>query len=121
MSSQRWELYRVLSEPIRLRLLALVAEEELAVGELAELLAESQPNVSRHAASLKQAGLVTVRRHGTRTLMRSSDDTAHDPVVADALESGRALCAAFPSRSPPPACAGALAPRRLHVPDLAPS
>src|SRR5580692_9754189 len=93
-SSQRWELYRVLSEPARLRLLALAAQEELAVGELAELLDESQPNVSRHAASLKQAGLVTVRRHGTRALMRSSDETAHDPVVADALESGRALCAA---------------------------
>jgi len=94
MCLPRWELFRVLSEPIRLRLLGLAAEEELAVGELAELLAESQPNVSRHAASLKQAGLVTVRRHGTRTLLRVDDDATHDPVVLDALESGRALCAA---------------------------
>jgi ArsR family transcriptional regulator len=93
-STQRWELYRVLSEPIRLRLLALAAEEELAVGELAELVGESQPNVSRHAASLKQAGLVNVRRHGTRTLLRTNDEAIQDPVVADALESGRALCAA---------------------------
>jgi hypothetical protein len=44
----RWELYRCLGEPARLRLMALAAEEELAVGELAELLGESQPNVSRH-------------------------------------------------------------------------
>ncbi len=93
-AGQRWELYRVLSEPVRLRLLALAAEEELAVGELAELLDESQPNVSRHAAPLKQAGLVTVRRHGTRTLLRTTDEAASDPVVADALASGRALCAA---------------------------
>ena len=92
--AQRWELYRVLSEPLRLRLLALAAEEELAVGELAELLGESQPNVSRHAASLKQAGLIAVRRHGTRALLRTSDEARSDLVVADALASGRALCVA---------------------------
>jgi DNA-binding transcriptional ArsR family regulator len=60
----RWELYRVLAEPVRLRLLALASEEELAVGELAGLLGESQPNVSRHLTPLKQAGLVLVRRGG---------------------------------------------------------
>ena len=62
--TQRWELYRVLSEPVRLRLLALAAEEELAIGELAELLGESQPNVSRHAAPLKQAGLLVGAQAG---------------------------------------------------------
>ncbi len=84
----------MLSEPVRLRLLALTAEEELAVGELAELLGESQPNVSRHVAPLRQAGLIVVRRHGTRTLLRASDDASGDVVVADALASGRALCEA---------------------------
>ena len=34
-STTRWELYRVLAEPVRLRLLALAGEEELAIGELA--------------------------------------------------------------------------------------
>ena len=93
-TNQRWELYRVLSEPIRLRLMALATEEELAVGELADLLGESQPNVSRHAASLKQAGLLVVRRHGTRALLRTNDEAKGDPVVTDAIASGRALCAA---------------------------
>jgi DNA-binding transcriptional ArsR family regulator/protein-L-isoaspartate O-methyltransferase len=88
----RWELYRVLAEPIRLKLLALAAEEELSIGELAELLAESQPNVSRHAAALRQAALVRDRREGTRTLLRVAADAARDAVVADALASGRALC-----------------------------
>lgn len=92
--ANRWELYRLLSEPVRLRLLALTAEEELAVGELAELLGESQPNVSRHAAPLRQAGLIVVRKHGTRTLLRASDDASVDVVVADALASGHALCEA---------------------------
>lgn len=90
----RWELYRVLAEPVRLRLLALAAEEELAIGELAGLLAESQPNVSRHLTPLKQAGLVLVRREGTRGLVRIAEAAAADPVVADALASGRALCEA---------------------------
>jgi ArsR family transcriptional regulator len=91
-TAERWELYRVLSEPVRLRLLALAAEEELAIGELAELLGESQPNVSRHTTPLRQAGLLAVRKQGTRTLVRLADGARADAVVADALGSGRALC-----------------------------
>ncbi len=82
----------MLSEPARLRLLALAAHEELSIGELAELLQESQPNVSRHATALRHAGLLRDRREGTRTLVRLAADVALDPVVDDALSSGRALC-----------------------------
>ena len=92
--SQRWELYRVLAEPMRLRLLALASEEELGIGELAELLGENQSNVSRHAAALRQAGVLRDRKEGTRTLVSVSAHVAADPVVADALTSGRALCEA---------------------------
>lgn len=88
----RWQLYRLLAEPARLRLLALAAEEELSLSEIAELLSESQPNVSRHAAPLRQAGLLAERRHGTRTFVRLADDALQDPVVKDALGSGRGLC-----------------------------
>ncbi|MBZ0118414.1 MAG: metalloregulator ArsR/SmtB family transcription factor [Sandaracinaceae bacterium] len=91
-TSRRWELYRLLSEPVRLRLLALASAEELTVGELAELLGESQPNVSRHAKALREAGLTSVRKQGTRVLVRLTDSVAIDPVVGDALDSGRALC-----------------------------
>lgn len=82
----------MLAEPVRLKLLALVAEEELSIGELAELLGESQPNVSRHAAALRQAALVRDRREGTRTLLRVAAEVSSDAVVSDALLSGRALC-----------------------------
>lgn len=85
----RCDLYRALAEPARLRLLALVAEEELTVGELAELLGESQPNASRYVSALRQAGLVDVRRQGTRALV--SWRSTRDPVVLDALASGRTL------------------------------
>jgi len=92
-ADNRLELYRVLSEPMRLRLLAIAAQEELSIGELAELLAESQPNVSRHLAPLRRLDLVVVRKQGTRALVRLADRSRTDPVVADALEAGRALCA----------------------------
>ncbi|MCZ7679620.1 MAG: hypothetical protein M5U28_13005 [Sandaracinaceae bacterium] len=42
-SARRWELYRLLSEPVRLRMLALASAEELAINELAELLGEGSP------------------------------------------------------------------------------
>jgi len=88
----RWQLYRLLSDPFRLRLLALAAEEELALGELADLLGESQPNLSRHAAPLRQAGLLAERRQGTRTLVRLDPSAKSDPVVCDALAAGRGIC-----------------------------
>ena len=94
VATQRWELYKLLSEPVRLRLLALAAEEELAIGELAELLGESQPNVSRHAAPLRQGGLIVVRKQGQRALVKVSDEAMRDPVVVDAVASGRTLCEA---------------------------
>jgi ArsR family transcriptional regulator len=92
VSGARWELYRLLAEPVRLRLLALAAEEELTIGELAELLREGQPNVSRHVAPLRKAGLLAVRKQGTRVLVRLSDEAARDAVVADGLGAGRELC-----------------------------
>jgi DNA-binding transcriptional ArsR family regulator len=88
----RWHLYRLLADPVRLRVLALSQEAELSVGELAEVLDQTQPNVSRHAAPLRQAGLLTDRRDGTRTFLRLTAGAATDPVVADALLEGRRLC-----------------------------
>ncbi len=90
-SARRWELYRLLSEPVRLRLLALASAEELAIGELAELLGEGQPSVSRHAKALREAGLLAVRKHGRWAFLRLNDGVASDPVVGDALDAGRAL------------------------------
>lgn len=89
----RWELYRLLGEPRRLRLLGLTSEDELSIGELAELTREAQPNVSKHLKLLREAGLVAVRRQGTRAFARLSSNLNGDPVVADAIRSGRELCA----------------------------
>ncbi len=53
-----------LGEESRLRLYALLAEGELAVGELVTILGQSQPRVSRHLKLLLEAGLVERRREG---------------------------------------------------------
>lgn len=91
VTQARWELYKLLSEPIRLRVLALSAVDELSVGELAELLGEGQPNVSRHAKALRSAGLLSVRREGTRSFISLTEGATEDPVVSDALATGNAL------------------------------
>ena len=52
------EWLRAAGEPTRLRLLALLAREELAVAELVQILGHSQPRVSRHLKLLTDAGLV---------------------------------------------------------------
>lgn len=89
----RWSLYRLLADPGRLRILALAAEEELSVGELSELLGDSQPNVSRQSAALRQGGLIVDRREGTRTFVRLAASVKLDAVVRDALAEGQRLCA----------------------------
>ena len=93
----RAELFRLLGDEDRLRLLALCSEEELTVGELAHLLGESQPQVTKKTQPLREAGLLASRRDGTRTLLKTEhrDEVANaaDPVIAAALEEGRALCA----------------------------
>lgn len=84
----------MLAEPARLRVLALAAAEELSIGELADVLEESQPNVSRYTGPLRQAGLLAVRKEGTRTFVSLREGATADAVVADAVASGRALCEA---------------------------
>lgn len=93
-ADKRWELYKVLGEPQRLRLLALAGSEELSIGELGDLLGDSQPNVSRHVAALRKLGLLAERKQGTRVFVRVGERASSDPVVRDALASGRQLCEA---------------------------
>ena len=53
---------RALADPTRLRIMRLLADMELAVGELAQVLGQSQPRVSRHIRILCDAGLAERRR-----------------------------------------------------------
>src|SRR5688572_26301546 len=70
---------RVLADPTRVRLLALLEREELTVAELSAITRLAQPRVSTHLAKLKEAGLVRDRRAGVSAYYRFD---------ADGLESG---------------------------------
>ena len=59
------DLFQALADPTRLRILALLRSMELSVGELAQVLGQSQPRVSRHVKILADAGLVERRKEGS--------------------------------------------------------
>jgi ArsR family transcriptional regulator, arsenate/arsenite/antimonite-responsive transcriptional repressor len=54
-------MFRAFSDPIRLRILHLVAEGELCVCDLVQILELPQPTISRHLSYLRKAGLVNAR------------------------------------------------------------
>ncbi len=74
---------RALGDATRLRIMRLIAAMELAVGELAHVLGQSQPRVSRHIAILADAGLAERRREGSWVFLRQSD--AASPRLARAV------------------------------------
>ncbi len=63
---------RALADPTRLRIMRLLASMELAVGELALVLGQSQPRVSRHVKILCDAGLAERRKEGGWVFLRSA-------------------------------------------------
>lgn len=64
-------VFRALADSTRLRIMRLVAAMELAVGEIAQVLGQSQPRVSRHIAILCDAGLAERRREGSWIFLRA--------------------------------------------------
>ena len=65
---------RLLADPTRVRLLALLEREELTVAELAAVLHLAQPRVSTHLAKLKEAELVRDRRAGVSAYYRANSE-----------------------------------------------
>lgn len=63
-------VFEVIAEPNRRRILDLLAEGERPVGELVEHVALSQPAVSKHLRTLREAGLVAVRGEAQRRVYR---------------------------------------------------
>ena len=92
--------FQALADPTRLRILALLRVMELSVGELAQILGQSQPRVSRHLKILSDAGVLGRRKEGSwvfLTLAEAerteslfalidswSDDSTHALFAADA-------------------------------------
>ena len=75
------ERFRVLGEPMRIRLLEAIREGEATVSELQEATGASQQNVSKHLGVLLRAGIVERRKEGNFSLYSIAD-----PVVCSLCE-----------------------------------
>lgn len=91
----RAEIFRTLGDPTRLRIFALVAREELAVGEVQDIVGLGQSTVSGHLAQLRTAGLVTARRDGAHTRYTAArpegQDALYQLLAGEPLPEGDAL------------------------------
>jgi ArsR family transcriptional regulator len=77
-------LLKALADPTRLRIMRLLAHMELAVGELAQVLGQSQPRVSRHVRILCDAALAERRKEGSWVFLRSAIGEDRAPPLAAA-------------------------------------
>jgi ArsR family transcriptional regulator len=74
--------FQALADPTRLRILALLRIMELSVGELAQILGQSQPRVSRHLKILSDAGVLERRKEGSWVFLTLADGERVDPMFA---------------------------------------
>lgn len=68
------DLFRVLSSPLRLRIIKSLCEREKNVGELLSEVETTQPNMSQHLNTLFKAGVLAKRRDGVLIYYRISDE-----------------------------------------------
>ena len=72
--------FQALADPTRLRIVALLRLMELSVGELAQVLGQSQPRVSRHLKILADAGVLERRKEGSWVFLTLGDPERVDPM-----------------------------------------
>jgi ArsR family transcriptional regulator len=70
--------FRVLAEPMRLKILDALGDREMTVTELVDATAAGQANISKHLAILAEARLVARRKKGLNVYYRVSDETIFD-------------------------------------------
>ena len=66
--------FRVLGEPMRIKLLDRLRKGEATVNELTEVLDASQQNISKHLAVLADVGILARRKQGTHVYYRIADE-----------------------------------------------
>ncbi len=85
-ANQTVEALRAAGEPTRLRVLSLLAGEELSVMELSRVLEQSQPRVSRHLKLMADAGLIERFPDGARVYYRLSHDAQGRRLIDTVLD-----------------------------------
>ena len=76
------DMFRALADPTRLRIVALLRAMELSVGELAQVLGQSQPRVSRHIRILVDSGLAIRRKEGSWVFLAPAPSSLAVPLFA---------------------------------------
>jgi DNA-binding transcriptional ArsR family regulator len=71
-------VFQALAEPRRRQILRLIRDRELSSGEIAARFEVTRPAISQHLGMLERAGLVRVRRLGTRRLYRARPERLED-------------------------------------------
>jgi ArsR family transcriptional regulator len=77
---------RLLGDEGRIRMLRLLAREELSVAELQEILGMGQSRISMQLSQLKQAGLVELRKAGQKSLYRLAPLKGGDQILRDVVK-----------------------------------
>jgi len=85
-SDETVDALRAAGEPTRLRILSLLAAEELSVMELSRILEQSQPRVSRHLKLMTEAGLIERFPDGAWVFYRLATDGDHRRLVDAVLD-----------------------------------
>lgn len=75
------DIFRALADPTRLRIIYLLRSMELAVGEIAQVVGQSQPRVSRHVRILVESGLAERRKEGSWVFLRLGQDSHIVPLM----------------------------------------
>lgn len=78
------EVFAMLADPTRVRLILALRESEMSVNHLAEIVDKSPAAVSQHLAKLRLARFVTTRQQGTRVIYRLENEHASQ-LVSDAI------------------------------------
>ncbi len=94
------DILAALADPTRMKIMLLIRDIELAMGELAEVLDQSQPRVSRHVRILAEAGLVRRNKEGAWVFVGLGHNvpTAEIYALVDSLLAGRDIIAAERAR-----------------------
>jgi DNA-binding transcriptional ArsR family regulator len=86
ISEIKAELFRALAHPARIRVLELLAESELSVGEIQPLVGIEMSHLSQQLAVLRRAGLVSTRKAGSSVFY-----AIRDPELVRLLASAKQL------------------------------
>jgi DNA-binding transcriptional ArsR family regulator len=84
------ELFEAIAQPKRREILRLLTAGELSAGEVASRFSVTQPAISQHLKVLKEAGLISERREGTRRLYSARPEGLADlhSFLADVMPAG---------------------------------